>query len=136
MTAAEKVLQYHPDRGYSPISTVAFKEIGLDPGLSFIWEYTVTLPEPNQVSSLALAPSGSRLAWILGGLSSNRYTFWISDAHGRDFRLIGKADGISCENPHPLTGRRYDWPRHLRWLPDDKQVSFIYRDTLYTIPAD
>ena len=47
---------------------------------------------------------------------------------GSDVHEIGHLDAPKTrEDPRP---------EHLQWLPDGKQLSFIYKDRLYTVPAD
>jgi hypothetical protein len=79
---------------------------------------------------VTLSPSGDRLAWILEQEHGNTqlYTLYTADADGAHARPIGSAEGVPV-------GKANSWPRELRWLPDGKQVSFVYKDALYTLPV-
>ncbi len=54
---------------------------------------------------------------------------WVSRADGSGMREIG-------HTPFKLESEPDDWPQHIQWLPDGKQVSFVYHDTLYVVPAE
>jgi hypothetical protein len=91
---------------------------------------SVPVPVSSDVSDVKLSPQGDRLAWILEQERSGKrlYTVYIADADGAHARPVGSAEGITSR-----TG--YTWPRELQWLPDGKQVSFIYKNGVYTLPV-
>jgi len=57
-------------------------------------------------------------------------TLWMSRTDGAGMHEIGYVPAPLDEN-----GDQAQQIRHLEWLPDGKQISFIYRDTLYVVPA-
>jgi hypothetical protein len=55
---------------------------------------------------------------------------WISGADGKDFHEIGHVPSKS-----DASGAPEEQLTVMEWLPDGKQVSFVYQDTLYVVPA-
>ncbi len=88
------------------------------------------IPASSGVSDVKLSPKGDRLAWILeqGRGLTRLYTLYAADADGAHSRPLGSAEMVK-------TGKGYSWPRDLRWLPDGKQVSFVYKNAIYTHPV-
>jgi len=102
----------------------------------------------NQVPSLrspeiytpVLSPTGDRIAWatrhnpgiligILRMLGHKPQTtpYEISTCR-LDGSQLHSVDNVECQ------GR--EMVEMMEWLPDNKQISFTFRDTLYTVPAD
>ncbi|HZT40652.1 MAG TPA: hypothetical protein VFA07_00615 [Chthonomonadaceae bacterium] len=97
--------------------------------------------DPNPIVS----PQGDRLAWLVTGeyipsrlpwlqrlfgfFGVHRQMMvglWVSGVDGGDMQEIG----------HLFFKQNEEIPQHLRWTPDGKRLSFLYRSILYTIPAD
>jgi len=117
-------------------------------GEKLVNKYAIALPFTVGVYGSALSPPGNRIAFLLEtidppvGLSVwlNRLTrkpsgpvmsLWIANLDGSHLRLLGsealRVDRINGEEAEIGC---------LRWLSDGKRLSFIFRDKLWTIPAD
>ncbi|HLV79905.1 MAG TPA: hypothetical protein VKT32_06460 [Chthonomonadaceae bacterium] len=133
LTGDNEILMYYPPdpigRHETPITEAHFSLVPLTSATVTARDLTITIPTSMDIASVLLSPQGDRLAWILqrGGLDSPVYTLYVSDGEGKGMRAIGSA-------PYVQVGKRYSWPGDLRWLPDGKRVSFVYRNALYTVP--
>jgi len=56
-------------------------------------------------------------------------SLWVSGAMGENVHEIGHISGKSA-------GRKFNPISYVRWLPDEKTLSFISNDTLYTVPVN
>jgi len=56
---------------------------------------------------------------------------WVARADGQGRHKIGFVPTLLDEHSNPVT-----LLQEVRWLPDGKRISFIYRDTLYVVPAE
>jgi hypothetical protein len=106
--------------------------------------YGIRFPPGAMAVEMELSPRGDRIAWLFNfnnfspltplrhalpflhpGTGQTLGEIWVSDIRGNDM--------------HPLitgsTGSAADMPHYLRWTPDQSQISFVYRDALYTVPA-
>jgi len=102
----------------------------------------------NQVSSLqnpeiytpVLSPKGDRLAWatrhnpglLIGILRMLRHKPQTARYEISSCRLDGSqlhgVDNVECQGREEV--------EMMDWLPDNQQISFTFRDTLYTAPVD
>lgn len=57
-----------------------------------------------------------------------RLAIWMSDTGGRHMRMLGSIGVESKLGAKPNFSR-------LQWLPDGKQLSFVYKEALWTVPA-
>jgi hypothetical protein len=55
---------------------------------------------------------------------------WVSHADGRGLREVGYVPAQPGVSGSPTDGLK-----DVQWLPDGKQVSFVYHGTLYVVPA-
>lgn len=100
---------------------------------------------PNRINPAdwmsVMAPTGDRLAWLIFFQqkwphvewqrefpfvrSETRYlaSLWVSGLDGSDLREIG----------HLGAGEDL---RRIAWTPDGRRLSYVYRDTLWTVPVD
>jgi hypothetical protein len=109
---------------------------------------TTTLTWPAGVTTweeVSLSPKADRFALIehTGGYGKRprwlerlfppRFTMKliVRKLDGMDRREIGSI--VTDEAPSPMND---DAPSSLRWTPDGKKLSYIYKDYLYTVPAD
>jgi hypothetical protein len=124
-----------------------------------IRKLSVPLPGAWTYSAGVLSPRGNRIAWVmavtdplpgimrwnlLAGLfgveSKSHVGIWVTDLRGQVFRCVGVLppaavkEPLSIANFTPTDAR--DWPSGLRWLPDGKQLSFFYKNALYTVPVE
>jgi hypothetical protein len=108
---------------------------------------TIRLPMSSGVLDVALSSKGDRLAWLLGyddeppGFlwwlhqllpsfpwhPQRRVGLWVSRLDGSGMAEIGH---------QPALPDGQQEVSHLQWLPGDKQISFLYKDALWTVPAD
>jgi hypothetical protein len=96
----------------------------------------VRLPPAKELEDARPNRHGDRIAWLLWrrfvSPQSKRMrsvmAIWISDARGKHMREIGWLPVSPTENG-PLEFSR------LRWLPDDRHLSFVYHGALYVVPA-
>ncbi len=59
-----------------------------------------------------------------------QHNIWISSFDGTGMRCLG-----GLPNPE-LPGNAFpNWAQALAWTPDNKRLSFVYKDALWTIPA-
>ncbi len=112
---------------------------------------TIGLPTGSDCINAAFSPKGDRVAWIATADESvsqlirfwrrlfparnapqnRRLELWVSGLRGANMRRIGSMDYHDTRfnawknNPHML-----------RWLPDDRILSFIHDGSLWTIPFD
>jgi hypothetical protein len=98
--------------------------------------------------------SGHRLAWLLDATRASRLLAWLHHWVGaipaRPYRRtelwVSRPDGTGLREIGyvplpPSASTDYDAgvayaPRLPAWLPDGKHVSFLYENTLWTIPVD
>jgi hypothetical protein len=106
-----------------------------------------TVPPYADVEEIVLSPQGNRLAWktntwndlrsalsgMMSGLmgkgqrgSTKSYALWVSGLDGSGMRRLG----------YELVPASDGSLEHVRWLPDGKSVSFVYKNGFYTIPAE
>ena len=78
------------------------------------------------------SPRGDRVTWVCqsqgqSGAASRQFTLWVSRTDGSQMVEIG---GFAVP-----AGDAEPYPHDLRWLPDEKHLSFVYDDGLYTVPV-
>jgi len=114
-----------------------------------IWTKTLKMPTGAMLRDGALSPQqealcfevrSSRtpplLAWLhrlfprVSVTSVDTEEMWVSRADGGGMREIGHVL-ITPTDDYNSSGRL----KKLQWLPDGKQISFLYHDTLYVAPA-
>ncbi|HZT40651.1 MAG TPA: hypothetical protein VFA07_00610 [Chthonomonadaceae bacterium] len=99
----------------------------------------VSGPDPR------ISPQGDRLAWVLtlenahpepawlqrlwalfGQRQRKTFGLWVSHLDGSQLREIGH---INYQPDDEV-------PQDIRWTPDGKRLSFLYKGALYTVPVD
>lgn len=127
-------LLHTPSGRVAAVPTHAFR-VHLPPGLH------VELVDPFPV----LSPQGDRLAWLAAReyappnspwlrriwtfFGQHRQTLiglWVSRLDGNQMQEIG----------HLAYRPKEEVPQDIRWTPDGKRLSFLYKGGLYTVPAD
>ncbi len=128
---------------------VYFYDMALTPAARPSRTYTVSLPGNYYADTIALSPSGDRLAWKLYGHHRSSVSFlngllwhlfpnlaqspqpviglWVSRLDGTGMHEVG-------EMPVP---RQDGWNlslSDLSWTPDGKRLSFTYDGALWTVP--
>jgi hypothetical protein len=105
------------------------------------------VPADAQVESLVYSPRGDRLAWIISRSTPSPLAFLLrrlphyDPTPNRTYSLW--VSGVMGEHPHEIGhipvrpgGRQYYLIDYVRWQPDEKKLSFVSNDTLYTVPAN
>jgi len=126
-----RLMIYHPaEPRVRSIEQACFSLVRLGGETATVQALTVPIPESTSANDVLLSPQGDRLAWVLdrGATGSRLYQLFASKADGTDQRLVGAAPGVSVSN-------RFSWPRSIRWLPNGKRVSFVFRDALWSVPV-
>jgi hypothetical protein len=109
----------------------------------------VNLPhDATMTREIELSPRGDRIAYLIwhtepdmlpilhyilprkDQLRTSKSSLWVSRRDGSELHEIG-----ACPM-HEQDGRGERYPKLLHWLPDGKHVSFVYHDSLYTVPID
>ena len=111
-------------------------------------KFKIHMPSYVVLVDLAFSPHGDRIAWVLMQTHPSPASallhrilpmvklvpktvtgLWVSQIDGSNLHEIGHLDNPSGPNKIPPID-------YVRWLPDGKKLSFVYRDALYTVPAD
>ncbi len=112
-------------------------------------EWKVSVPEEIRQGICLLSPTRDRLLWSgkveltpgllkrLYGLipslkyaQNSDYRWYVSGLHGENIHEIA---GYTMHPTPTFTPEPYSSPQ---WMPDGRHISFIYRNTLYTLPVD
>jgi hypothetical protein len=64
--------------------------------------------------------------------ATNTAEIWISDLRGHDMRPLGSLPVSPLADNYE---RGADFPSNVQWSPSGKQLSFILKETLYTMPV-
>lgn len=84
-------------------------------------------------SSILVSCAGDRLAWIAPLERPHRVELRVSRLDGSDLQCVGQI--ITGPMPTRMTEPAPASPFGLRWSPDDKRISFLYKGELYTVPV-
>jgi hypothetical protein len=90
--------------------------------------YTISLPGVYRVWSANLSNRGDRLAWVLSDGDDD--FVYVSDTAGKRWTDLGEVNRYERANG---SGEQVSWPTGIRWLPDDKALSFVFDGKLYRI---
>ncbi len=113
--------------------------VSLDLGSSIATkrQFSAQLLRASHISDVAISDAGDRLAWILELGNRRRfpkdYSFCISGVKGEEMREFGRIRGKSEPSGISRNGKVYYWPQSIRWTPDGKRVSFVFKEELYVI---
>lgn len=100
--------------------------------------WTFRIPRQETRYEMAIAPQGDRIAWVVvetdNSLSSHKGNakLCISGLNGKITNEIGSLPLAPSEEEWPGFYR----PTELKWLPDGKNLSFIYEDKLYRVQVE
>ena len=95
--------------------------------------YRVLMPAQARLYQIALSPTGEKIVWELSFIhKSGKPTveLWLSGKDGSAMHSIERIP-IQPDDPPDIILKS----QHIHWTPDEKQVSFVYDYTLWTIPA-
>jgi hypothetical protein len=112
--------------------------------------YKVAFPKPWRFDSAEFSQDGRRVAWILTAPGAGdqkdpsqldsyagweHVSLWTSDLNGRHLEQIGSMRCPPRQDRDPNRWRRKLKlrPQQLHWLPSGKQLSFVYKNGLYTV---
>jgi hypothetical protein len=98
---------------------------------------TVHPPPVLAINGARPSSHGERIAWLflqrihVPGSRRSRIemAIWISDGKGKRMHELGWLP-VTPKKFEPLEVSR------LRWLPDDRHLSFVFKDSLYVVPAN
>ncbi|HZO87812.1 MAG TPA: hypothetical protein VFB38_05690 [Chthonomonadaceae bacterium] len=151
-----------PSVSKGPQRRISFYEFSIRPGAGIkdVRQYTVTLPKgpaPHNRDvalrageEVALSPQGDRLAWLLHLRQEpdrmtrflSRWIPWLRRApKGAMVLRTSRLDGNDIQDVgymqiQPDEFLRWFQPYRLQWLPGGKRLSFLYKDAVWTVPAD
>lgn len=114
--------------------------------------FSFALHQPGFLCEAAFSPLCDRVAWIIKSDYRpslrvlmhrffpsvkvpvyRRMSLWSSRINGQDQHEVGHLDK-EIVSDDDVIGDGWDGP--LLWLPDGKRLSFIHKETLYTVPTD
>jgi hypothetical protein len=102
-----------------PWTKLDIREYRLFPSITLLSKHHFYPPAGQQIEAVSFSPAGDRFAWIVGE------QLWVSKLDGTDRVEIGR-----------LPAEGWGKGQSLIWLPDGKRLSFVYNDSLYTVPVD
>ncbi|HZO91550.1 MAG TPA: hypothetical protein VFB38_24725 [Chthonomonadaceae bacterium] len=137
---------------------VSIQQAGLGNNRAPHRRFTIALPPGRKLCELEFSPNGDRVVWLLeesyvppvsawlhrvcpeySASSGPALGIWISRLDGTQMREVGCVPVTRSWQEHnrvPIQQWARLWPVHIHWLPDGKQLSFVYRDALWMVPAD
>ncbi len=115
--------------------------------------FEIRVPPGSTVHRIVLSPDGKYAAWALQTHFANPILerihrlvpsvsapfrdcigLWVSRVDGSEMHEIGHLrDTINSSKGDPREGNGWIDDYTLRWLPDGKQLSFVYKDALYRV---
>jgi hypothetical protein len=126
---------------------VTIREYCLLPRVVRLRTLDVHPPTSQETAYPTISPSGKYVAWSCDGehrsplavwlhrwlpavpaVPQEQYSLWVSRLDGSQMHEIG-----SIPVPHEEQNTELLSPQ---WLPDEKHLSFTYKDVLYTVPSD
>ncbi len=131
-----------------PVSPpIEFVDFGLGPHTAPPHHVMITPPRTRNRPDVVLSPDGRRLAWLVTGEDITHVNHPFGSYHEDDRTTflgtqevwVSRVDGTRMKRlgwllTHPYSGDGVD-AEALRWTPDGKHLSFIYRDGLYIVPV-
>lgn len=91
----------------------------------------IKLPGKGTVSFTAFSPRCDRVAFLYIPKSKRSISLWICRTNGQNMHMVGTIQGTFSEWDYSSKTS----PCSLRWKPDGKHLSFVYKDALYTVPS-
>jgi len=129
------------------LTSVEVVDYGLLSPSTAAHKFSIPLPRPARVCAMILSPQGDRIAWRLEydvispfnnllhrlkpsiPLKPQRMMgLWASDLDGSHMIEVGTNLLLPGEGDD-------DGVHNLQWFPDEKQISFVYKGALYTVPV-
>ena len=115
--------------------------------------YTVSVPGTGLTHGLVISPDGKRLTWIrthygfdspflaylrqrapwLVSSPVPRVVVSVSDLRGKSWTEVGS---VTLQRLDLTPQERRQMTDYVQWTPDSKRLSFLYKNCLYTVPAD
>lgn len=114
----------------------------------------IRLPYHAALRDVEISPRGDRLAWwlqyehVLPGASmlhrvypaypvkpQSMLSLWTSRADGTEMNEVGHIPILPGSDSDPGSLSHY-YPINIQWTPDEKHLSFVYKDALYTVPTE
>jgi hypothetical protein len=118
-----------------------------------IWSRTLTWPAHSQLEDYALSPQGDRIASLVAVESNSallqvmhrllpqirvrpayQFELWVSRIDGTERHKVGVVpfDAAAYQQLNSLYQGELD---QIRWLPGGEQLSFVYKEDLYTVSS-
>ncbi|HLK60199.1 MAG TPA: hypothetical protein VKU00_26795 [Chthonomonadaceae bacterium] len=130
--------------------TLVLTKLELKQGASPITLSRIALPKNDAVNMVTYSPKGERIALVLSRVrngpfsqlihrfipaypvkTSNVISLYVCNRDGTGMREIGMMmDGGPIDNEAGLDSTS------INWLPGEKQLSYVYKGALYTVPVD
>lgn len=100
-------------------------------------EWTVKLP--GKVQEVSVSPDGERAAWLLMPTMPKTHprgpvayaSLWVSGLDGTGLHKVG-----DFTVTRRAARKGIGFPSQVLWVPGGKRLSFVYRDSLWTVPVE
>ncbi len=141
------------DWSYRAITTstrVSISELNLASGFSPTRTYSVQIPQGRYACDVITAPRGDQIAWkfafenhegVIDVLSRwlprfrapcQTVALYVSSVNGSNMHDLGRMESIDNKSDEVFMRE----PDYIKWTPDGKHLSFIYRDSLYLVSTE
>ncbi|MCW3097662.1 MAG: hypothetical protein JWL77_3280 [Chthonomonadaceae bacterium] len=124
--------------GKWPPRKYVLEETTLEPIPTLLHRWTISVPPKEEWEEMKISPDGQRIAWIVitppDSEKPQRVALSVSRLDGSAMQEIGHLTlPASAADWFGPTFERY--PSEMKWLPDGKHLSFLYKKTLYVLPV-
>lgn len=137
-------------------TTEEVDEMDLTVSAQPLHRYRVMFPMPVEVKDIGMSPDGKHIAWtvcatqqppaLLKWLLPHRFepqttwAIWVSHMDGSEMREIGdvktEENTSAASTGTSVKAYERDEISGLGWTPDGKHLSFLYANSLWTVPAE
>jgi hypothetical protein len=103
----------------------------------------VTLPVAVWNAGLQISPDGNHMLWTCTSDITSPFAKWMGRLHLSSAKSemgqswwVSRLDGSGMHEIGHISARQDDGGVALRWLPDSRHCSFVYKGKLYVLPTD
>lgn len=101
--------------------------------------YTLRFPEGTHLKELSISPSGERVAWLLTSADSTPghtlLQVYVSLLDGSQMHILGQIS-VPKSDAWDMYEVEQNQPTLLPWMPDNRRITFLYKDALWTVSAE